>query len=49
MGVLTVTDHPKEKINAFRVLVGKYVGRGKHGSLVVHWRIIEGDQKSLCT
>jgi hypothetical protein len=40
LGVLNVTGHTKEKINAYGVLVGKHVGRRPHGSLVVHGRII---------
>lgn len=37
---LTVTVHPKERINAYGILVGKHVGRRLHGSLVVFGRII---------
>lgn len=40
LGVLSVTGHTKEKINAYGVLVGKRVGKRPHGSLVVHGRII---------
>jgi hypothetical protein len=39
-GFLTVTVHPKEKINAYGILVGKHVGRMPHGSLVILGRII---------
>jgi hypothetical protein len=40
LGVLNVTGHTKEKINAYGVLVGKHVGRRPHGSLAVHGRIM---------
>jgi hypothetical protein len=40
VGVITVTGHTKEKINACGILVGKHVVRRPHGSLVVHGRII---------